>query len=87
MHTYANRARVQKCFCHIQRKRKMDELVRKLDESEKKRKVTSKLIAKAKIGKDETVCCISSILFYDLCLEKSKILVLDSKLDSKMFKK
>ena len=70
---YANRASVH--FCHIQRKRKMDELVRKLDESEKKRKVTSELIAKAKIGKDETVCCISLILWYDSCFE-SRILVL-----------
>jgi len=44
----------------FQRKRKLEDLSRQLEDSQRKRKVTEQLIAKAKIGREDSV---SNILF------------------------
>jgi len=42
-------------FCLFQRKRKLEELSRQLEESHRKRKTAEQLIAKAKVGREASV--------------------------------
>jgi len=41
--------------CLFQRKRKLEELTRQLEESQRKRKATEQLIAKANVGRESSV--------------------------------
>jgi len=42
-------------YCLFQRKRKLDDLSRQLEESQRKRKATEQLITKAKVGREVSV--------------------------------
>ena len=60
-HMQKSVSNLNRLFCLFQRKRKLEELSRQLEESQQKRKVTEQLIAKAKVGREASVSNSRSI--------------------------